>query len=408
MLIPSIDLMGGRAVQLVGGRDKVLERDDVEGLARQFGMYGEIAVVDLDAALGRGDNSELVRRLCRIARCRVGGGIRDERRAAELLRAGATRLIIGTAADEALLTRLPRNRVLVAVDHERGRVMSHGWRQDAGETPAARIRRLAPFCGGFLITAIHDEGRMNSFDMDEIRALRQVADCPVTYAGGVTAAAEVAALDRLGVDAQVGMALYTGRLDPTEAFLACLDFNKEGGRLPCVVQDAADRVLMVAWQTPDSLREAFRTGRGVYFSRRRQEIWTKGETSGHIQRLVRVVPDCDRDTVMFTVEQEGPACHTGAAGCFGSLEFTPADLEAVLRQRARHPADDSYTCCLLRDRDLLAAKLREEIDEVIEATGRMDDLVWECADVLYFLLVQMTASGIGFDQVLSELERRRR
>ncbi len=408
MLIPSIDLMGGRAVQLVGGRDKVLERDDVEELARQFGLYGEIAVIDLDAALGRGNNNALVRRLCRIARCRVGGGIRDERRAAELLRAGAARLIVGTAADEALLTQLPRDRVLVAADHDHGRVMSHGWRQDAGESPAARLSRLAPFCGGFLITAIHNEGRMDSFDMDEIQSLRQVANCPITYAGGVTAAAEVAALDQMGVDAQVGMALYTGRLDPTEAFLACLDFNKEGGRLPCVVQDAADRVLMVAWQTPESLREAFRIGRGVYFSRRRQKLWTKGETSGHVQRLVRVVPDCDRDTVLFTVEQEGPACHTGSAGCFGSLEFTPADLEAVLRRRAQHPTDDSYTCRLLRDRVLLAAKLREEIDEVIEATGRMDDLVWECADVLYFLLVQMTASGIGFDQVLSELERRRR
>jgi len=408
MLIPSIDLMGGRAVQLVGGRDKVLERNDVEELARRFGMYGEVAVIDLDAALGRGDNRALVQRLCRIACCRVGGGIRDEQRAAELLRAGAARLIIGTAADEALLTRLPRDRVLVAVDHDHNRVMSHGWRQDTGETAAARIGRLAPFCGGFLITAIHDEGRMDSFDMDEIRTLRQVADCPITYAGGVTAAAEVAALDRMGVDAQVGMALYTGRLNPTEAFLACLDFNKEGGRLPCVVQDNAGRVRMVAWQTPESLRAAFRTGRGVYYSRRRQELWTKGETSGHIQRLVRVVPDCDRDTVMFTVEQEGPTCHTGSASCFGQPEFAPADLEAVLRQRVRHPTDDSYTCCLLRDRDLLAAKLREEIEEVIEAAGRMDDLIWECADVLYFLLVQMMASGISFDQVLSELERRRR
>jgi len=408
MLIPSIDLMGGRAVQLVGGRDKVLERDDVEGLARQFGMYGEIAVVDLDASLGRGDNSALVRRLCCIARCRVGGGIRDERRAAELLRAGAARLIIGTAADEALLTRLPRDRVLVAVDHDRGHVMSHGWRQDTGESPAARIRRLAPFCGGFLVTGIHHEGRMEGFAMDEIRELRETVGQPVTYAGGVTAAAEVAVLDRMGVDAQVGMALYTGRLDPTEAFLACLDFSKEGGRLPCVVQDDAGRVRMVAWQTPESLREAFRTGRGVYFSRRRQKLWTKGETSGHIQRLVRVVPDCDRDTVLFTVEQEGPACHTGSASCFGLLGFAPADLEAVLRQRARCPSDNSYTCRLLRDRDLLTAKLREEMDEVIEATGRMDDLIWECADVLYFLMVQMMASGISFDQVMSELERRRR
>jgi phosphoribosyl-ATP pyrophosphohydrolase len=408
MLIPSIDLMDGQAVQLVGGRHKVLERPDVEELARRFSVYGEIAVIDLDAAMGRGDNRALVRRLCGIARCRVGGGIRDERRAAELLRAGADRLILGTAADEGLLARLPRERVLVAVDHDRGRVLSHGWLQDAGETPAARIRRLAPHCGGFLVTGIHHEGRLAGFSMDDILALRELTDRPITYAGGVTAATEVAALDRHGIDAQVGMALYTGRLDPAEAFLACLDFHKEGGRLPCVVQDAAGRVLMVAWQTLDSLREALRSGRGVYYSRRRQRLWVKGESSGHGQRLLRATADCDRDTVLFTVSPAGPACHTGAASCFGRLDFAVGDLEAVLQQRQRHPVDSSYTCRLLREPELLAAKLREEVDEVIDAAGRADDLVWECADTLYFLLVQMTAGGIGWTQVLNELERRRR
>jgi len=108
------------------------------------------------------------------------------------------------------------------------------------------------------------------------------------------------------------------------------------------------------------------------------------------------------------VDQEGPACHTGSAGCFGLLDFATADLEAVLRQRVQNPVNGSYTCRLLRERGLLAAKLREEVDEVIEAAGRTDDLVWECADVLYFLLVQMTAGGISFSNVLSELERRRR
>lgn len=406
MLIPSIDLMDGRAVQLVEGRRKELERDDVLELARSFRVFGDIAVIDLDAAMGRGDNLPLIERLCREADCRVGGGIRDRARAERLLRAGARKIIVGTAADEALLRQLPRDKVMVAVDHHRGRLLSHGWRQEQTEAPLARIRRLSPFCGGFLVTQVHHEGHMAGFDREEIDELLAATDRPVTCAGGITTAEEAAWLDARRVDAQVGMALYTGRLDAADAFIACADFAKGDGRLPCVVTDTAGRLRMLAWQTPDSLRQALRTGRGSYFSRSRQAIWVKGETSGHTQILRRADLDCDRDTIRFIVDQTGPTCHTGAPTCFGDLPFALADLEALLRQRVTEKPEGSYTARLAADPDRLAAKLREETEEVITAPDT-DNLVWECADLIYFLMVRMAGAGIGLRQVLAELERRR-
>jgi len=405
MLIPSIDLMGGKAVQLVGGRTKVLEVEDVIGLAQRWRVYGDLAVIDLDAALGTGDNLALVKELCGVARCRVGGGVRTVERAHELLRAGASSLILGTAATEELLKKLPRERTLVAVDQRGGKLQSKGWTADEAETPLDRMRRLGPFCGGFLMTVVDKEGRLEGLDWDTARAARAATKLPIVYAGGVTTVEDVAALDRLGLDAQVGMALYKGRMDPAEAFLACLDWDKQGGLLPAVVQDESGRVRMVAYESRDCLKEALETRKGVYFSRSRNARWEKGAESGHTQELLRVEADCDRDTLRFVVRQAGPACHTGADTCFGSAEFSLEDLEATLVSRRKDPTPGSYTARLFREEGLLAAKLREETDEVIEA-ATPDALVWEGADLLYFLMVRLAQGGVRMDQVLRELERR--
>src|SRR5271168_3140845 len=135
MIVCSIDLIGGKAVQLERGERLVLERDDVLALAERFGRLGEVAVIDLDAALQSGDNCELIESLCRIAHVRVGGGIRDVERARRYLRAGAQRVIIGTAADPELLRQLPRERTMVAIDSRNGHVTTNGWREVTTESP---------------------------------------------------------------------------------------------------------------------------------------------------------------------------------------------------------------------------------------------------------------------------------
>jgi len=404
VIVASIDLRGGKAVQLQQGERHVLERDDVADLAVRFGRLGEIAVIDLDAAFGEGDNLELILELCRLARCRVGGGIRTVERARRLLRGGAASVIVGTAATPELLTQLPRERVLVALDERNGRVAVDGWRSTTAETPVERATRLAPYCAGFLATQIEREGMLGGIDLDRAAALRAAVPGSLTVAGGITTADEVVALDKLGIDAQVGMAIYTGALDPVEAFCATIDWSK--GLVPTIVCDRGDRaVRMLAYSSRASLEIALSEGVGAFWSRRRDAIWRKGETSGATQRLQRVEVDCDRDALTFYVDQSGPTCHSGADRCFGEPAFSWSTLLDRIDDRAASGGARSYTRKLLDDPTLLRSKLLEEAEEVAEAVTP-DHVAWECADLLYFLSVRMRAAGVGIDDVMAQLASR--
>lgn len=411
MIIPSIDLMGGRAVQLRKGREHVLtDPRDPLALCAEFHRYGEVAAIDLDAALSQGDNLELLRQMCRVADVRVGGGIRDLERARRLLRAGARRLIIGTAADPELLGRLPRDRVMVALDTGSGRkdgeVLERGWTQGSGETLIDRARRLAPYCESYLCTFVEREGGMGGLPAEEVAQLQAALPHPLTVAGGVASGEEAAALCRLGVDVQVGMALYTGKLDLADVVAGTVDFDK-APLVPTIVQDQTGQVLMLAYSSPESLRAALRRGEGIYHSRSRQALWVKGEQSGHRQRLISCRMDCDRDSLLFTVAQTGPACHTGSRSCFGGRRFTLARLFEVLAERRRDLPQGSYTATLLQDREQLLRKIMEEAFEVTRA-GARDDLVWEVADAVYFLSVLATAEGIDLADIEAELAGRHR
>lgn len=408
MLIPSIDIANGKAVQLRQGKELVVTSDrDPRELARELGRVGEIAVIDLDAATGMGDNVALVEELCRLADCRVGGGIRDVERAKRLLKAGARKLIIGTKAEPEFLEQLPIGRTLVALDARNDRVVSEGWTTESDEAPVARARRLERYVSGFLYTIVEREGTESGVDVDRVRAVAESVSVPVTAAGGITTVDEVARLDAMGVDAQVGLAIYKGTLRPAECLAAVIDFVKAGGSVPTIVQDARDgRVLLVARSTPETLMEAVETGATVLFSRRRGR-WRKGEASGNTQTLLRVEVDCDRDTLLFHVVPAGPACHTGSPSCFGERPFSLAQLEEVLRERAASSDASSYTRKLLDDAIERRAKLLEEVNELVEAAGKAE-LRWEAADVIYHMLVHLHAAGVTMQDVLWELESRRR
>jgi phosphoribosyl-ATP pyrophosphohydrolase/phosphoribosyl-AMP cyclohydrolase len=406
VIVCSIDLMGGKAVQLQQGERLVLEREDVVALAERFSRCGEIAVIDLDAARGRGENIVLIEELCRRFPCRVGGGIRDAERAKAYLRAGAQKVILGTAAVPEILNALPRERMLVALDTRAGRVATHGWQALTDETPLDRAFRLAPYCGGFLLTNIEREGLLGGVDFELANALHNAVDSPITIAGGVRSIAEISELDRRGIDAQVGMALYTGRIDPVEAVIATLDFEKGGGLIPTIVC-AVDggRPRMLAYSSPQSMRAALHEGIGAYRSRSRGQLWRKGESSSNTQQLVRISVDCDRDAVIFYVRQNGPTCHRGKERCFPQTDWSWQDLTDRIALRAKSGESDSYTQRLLASDKLLAAKLREEADETARATTR-EDVAWECADLLYFLSVKMAKANVSIADVMAQLASR--
>ena len=412
MIVPSIDLMQGRAVQLRGGRDLVLDGGDPLARLEEFAVAGEVAVVDLDAALGKGSNAGLIREMVRRAPCRVGGGIRDLETAREWLDAGAAKIVIGTAASPDFCRSLPRERVIAAVDAERGQVVVEGWRTATGASVLERIRELAPVVGAFLFTQVEKEGAMGGFDFQAVAAaVRAAAEgaARLTAAGGITTATEIAELDGIGADAQVGMALYTGRLSLGEAVAAPLakPVNHEGVDVwPTVVCDEWGHALGLVWSSRESLARAIAERNGIYWSRSRQALWEKGATSGNTQELVRVDLDCDRDALRFTVRQRGAGfCHLERRSCWPSA-FDLDDLARTIAERAARPEPGSGTAKLLGDPGLLAAKLREEAEELGRA-GDRTDVVHETADVLYLALVALVRGGGSLAEVVAELSRRR-
>ncbi|MHB8095820.1 MAG: bifunctional phosphoribosyl-AMP cyclohydrolase/phosphoribosyl-ATP diphosphatase HisIE [Candidatus Aminicenantales bacterium] len=415
MVIPSIDLSAGKAVQLRQGKDKVLERDDPFALARDFSRFGVIAVIDLDAAMGKGDNEVLVGGLCRLAECRVGGGIRSVAKALRLVRSGASAIIVGSKAFEGnrvnrafleeLAGAIGRERVIVALDNVLGRVVVDGWRTDTGLDAGAVIGEIEPYASEILFTRVEREGMMGGTDLDAVRNIIAASKLPVTAAGGISSLDEIGRLSRLGASVQLGMALYTDAIKLSDAFAATLDWDKCGGLVPTIVQDESSRVLMLAWSDRESLGRTFETGRAWFHSRSRARLWMKGETSGNVQEFVRVRTDCDADSLLLTVRPKGPACHTGRFSCYQDKAFTFDDLYGVIRDRLENPPPGSYTATL--DGEKLAAKVLEEAGELVEARN-IADVTWEAADLVYFTWVLMARNGIAPADVLAELGRRRR
>jgi phosphoribosylformimino-5-aminoimidazole carboxamide ribotide isomerase len=222
MLIPSIDLKDGAVVQLVQGERLAIRDDDVQKWVRRFEKFPKVQVIDLDAAMGKGDNLALVRQIAGSLSCRVGGGIRSVARAHEILAAGAQQIIAGSALftngapdlafAQALSDGVGRERVIAAVDSKGGRVVIHGWKTALPLTAAEAVRALEPYCDEFLYTHVDTEGLMGGTNVDAILAVRNATSRRITAAGGITTQQEIDDLHALGVDAVVGMAIYTGAL----------------------------------------------------------------------------------------------------------------------------------------------------------------------------------------------------
>lgn len=223
MIFPCIDLMDGKVVQLVQGREKVLEGDSPDEMLRKFAAFPEIQVIDLDAAMGRGSNDDLVRMLASKAATRVGGGVRDAARATALVDQGARKVIVGTSAftktgvNETLLAEIRdaigRDRLIVAVDSKGGRIVVKGWQEATALTAESVLGALEPYCSGFLCTYVDKEGMMQGTDLDWFRRLRNATSLELTAAGGITTYDDVRALLAMDVHAALGMAVYTGKLE---------------------------------------------------------------------------------------------------------------------------------------------------------------------------------------------------
>jgi len=438
MVIASIDIQNGKVVQLRQGAELVLQRENSLELAAEFDPYGEVAVIDLDAAMGKGSNLEMIKPLLRKAECRVGGGIKTPQQAQELVSLGARKIIVGSGAFrdsakkgmgiaggefavnipflEAMSKKIGRERLIVAVDARAGEIVVDGWKTPTGLDLVEAAKAVEPFAGELLFTCVEREGTMTGIDLAPARKLREAVSCQITAAGGVSTLGEIEEMAAIGCDVQLGMALYTGKISLADAFIASLNWKKgeslnsgsplptPHSLLPIIVQSPDGQILMTGFTDREALAETFKRGNVCFHSRTRNKLWMKGETSGNTLKLLRLRADCDRDALLAVAEPAGPVCHTGAWSCFAvNRNYTLRFLQDIIRERFRNPAPGSYTATL--DDELVREKIMEEAKELCEAKAH-DEIVWEAADLLYFAAVLMTRAGVTIDEILDELDRR--
>ena len=317
MIIPSIDILDGKAVRLRQGKDKVYETEDIFGLLNKYVLFREINVIDLNGAFGTGSNIGIIKELCKLTECNVGGGLRTVERAQDYLECGAKSVIIGTMAKKEFLRRLPREKVIVAIDTKDGKIAVNGWRELVDGDIASIMRETEEYCHRFLVTDVNVEGMNNGANLKFFESLKGVTKNGITVAGGITTLGEVNAINKMGFDEVLGMALSSGTLDVMDCFSELVDFDKGGGLVPTIVQDVnTSEVLMLAYSDRASLRKTYTSSLATYYSRSRGRLWTKGETSGNTQEIKKILLDCDGDTLLFMVDQKGNACHKNTRTCF--------------------------------------------------------------------------------------------
>lgn len=429
MVISSIDLKDGRVVQLKNGKDLVLERDDADALINDFNRYGEVAVIDLDAALGntideKGNtkNTHLLQSLLRKGNVRIGGGIRDVKKARHLISLGAEKVIIGSAAWnpnpkesesilntdflEELVKTIGKGRIIISVDSINRKIAVKGWQETVDIDFIEGAKEAEKYCSELLFTCVEKEGCMQGTDLQACIDLRKSVKCRIVAAGGVNSIEEISQLEKIGCDVQLGMALYTGAINLEDAFISCLNFDKTGGMIPVIAQSVEGQVLMMGYSDREAFKKTFETSKLTFFSRTRNTLWTKGETSGHFLKVVKLRADCDRDTVLATVIPVGGACHTGSYTCFSSDIDEKSSMERLYKtiaERFANPKPGSYTATL-NDKKV-REKVMEEAEELTEAKGK-DEVIWEAADLLYFTSVLMYKEGVTWQDIYDELDRR--
>jgi phosphoribosyl-ATP pyrophosphohydrolase/phosphoribosyl-AMP cyclohydrolase len=383
-------------------------------------------VIDLDAAMNKGSNLEMIKPLLRKAECRVGGGIRTPEQAKELISLGAKKIIIGSAAFRNpekkgagvdggefevnipflsdMEQKIGRERLIVAVDARNEEIVVDGWKTSTGLDLFDAAKEVEPFAGELLFTCVEREGGMEGTDLDQVNKLRDAVSCLVTVAGGVSTLDEIEEIAALGCDVQLGMALYTGKIKLADAFASSLDWEKGDSMLPVIAQSQDGQVLMTGFTDKEALAETFKCGNVCFHSRTRDKLWMKGENSGNVLKLLRLRADCDRDALLATAEPAGPVCHTGVWSCFASnRNYTLQFLQEVIKDRFNNPVPNSYTATL--DEKLVREKIMEEAKELCEAKTH-DEIVWEAADLLYFAAVLMTRADVSVQEIFDELDRR--
>ena len=426
MIIPAIDLQNGEAVRLFQGdyAQKTVYSQDPVALAAGFEEMGAryLHVVDLDGAKGGSTaNIETIRNI-RAAidiPIQVGGGIRNaETVSCYLDEIGVDRVILGTVAVEnpdfvrKMVAKHGAKRIVVGVDVRDGIVKTAGWQADSGVQYLGFIEQMKD-CGVqyLIVTDIAKDGTLTAPSWDLYESIKGIH---VIVSGGVSCADDI----RRGgqyYGVIVGKAYYEGKVDLPQILQEMDAAPPIDGLIPAIVQDFyTGRVLMLAYVNQEAYDYMRQYGETCFWSRSRQKLWHKGETSGNVQRIRHIAFDCDDDTLLIQVEQTGKgACHTGAYSCFGAEHgafYVLQDLYEEIIDRVQNPKEKSYTNYLLREGvDKICKKVAEEAAETIIAAKNRDkpEFIAEISDLTYHLLVLMFEQDATLRDVTEKLAARR-
>ena len=364
--------------------------------ARRINYFGRVV-------LNNCTSNKLLKEICSVAECYLMMSSPKFETIKSVLQMGVKKVIIPEKDVKNIAQKISKNIIIAHITIQKISLLDNNLinlKEDLKEI----FNRVNPYCSELLIDYDEDLNIDESTILAIIDYVSNFNKYPLTFLDTKNKFTE--ALEKKGVNLFIRSSEMFEEKEMLKIFESALDFQKQGGLIPTIVQDEHNQILMLAFSSQDSLTQALIQKKGIYYSRSRKSIWIKGETSGNYQTLNQVRYDCDQDALLFKVRQEGVACHLERYSCFGNKKFKLSDLYEIVQDRILNPVANSYTSKISKDERLIIEKIKEESNELINYTND-ENLVWEIADLLYFIMVLMAKKGIKLQDILNELWSRR-
>jgi len=364
--------------------------------ARRINYFGNIV-------LSNCTSNKLLKEICSVAECYLMMNSPKFETIKSVLQMGVKKVIIHEKDIGNIGKKISKNVIIARITLQKKLFLNNNI-INLKEVLKDIFNRVNPYCSEFMIDYEEDLDINETTVLTVLDYISGFNKYPLTFLDFNNKLTEI--LEKKGVNPLISSRDMIEEKEMLSIFKSLINFQKQEGLIPTIVQDEHNQILMLTFSSQDSLTQALVQKRGIYYSRSRKSIWIKGETSGNYQKLNRVRYDCDQDALLFIVDQEGVACHLERYSCFGNKEFKLSDLYEIVNDRILNPVANSYTSKISKDERLIIEKIKEESNELINYTND-ENLVWEIADLLYFIMVLMAKKGIKLQDVLNELWSRR-
>jgi len=355
------------------------------------------------AVLSNFPSDNLLKKVCSVAECYLIMNSPNFETIKSVLQMGVKKVIIPEKEVKNIGQKISKKIIIARITLQKMSLLNNNLKNLTEELEEI-INRVNPYCSELLIDYDDKINTDKSILLGILNIISSFNQNSITFLDPNSTITKE--LEMKGINPLISAQNILEEKEMITIFKSVLDFQKQEGLIPTIVQDEHNQILMLAFSSQDSLTQALVQKRGIYYSRSRKSIWVKGETSGNYQTLYQARYDCDRDALLFIVRQSGDACHLPRYSCFGNKEFRLSDLYDIIQDRILNPVADSYTSKISKDEQLVIEKIREESNEVINYTDDKN-LAWEIADLVYFILVLMAKKGIKLQDILNELWSRR-